>query len=116
MFYIWLLSISDKIECLFPMGFVFGVISIIVFAFAKACEIENPENPGPAALAKYMKLVLICCFTAGLVGMLTPSRKSLVESYFMVHGSKVVTAENAEKAIDGTVKRIDKLIEKIGQK
>ena len=116
MFYVWLLSIIDKIECLFPLGIIFGCITSFVFLIARVGERELHKDPTPTIVAKHMKPVMIICAIIAIIGALVPSRRDLVESYLMIHGSKVVTAENAEKAIDGTVKRIDKLIEKIGQK
>lgn len=49
------------------------------------------------------------------LGTLVPAKRELIEAYVMVQASKVATADNAQKAVDGAMKRIDALIERLGK-
>ena len=55
------------------------------------------------------KKYLVAFVMFGLISNLIPSRRDIVESYSYSEASKVVTGENAEKLVEETVKRIDKV-------
>lgn len=51
----------------------------------------------------------------GTLSSVVPSSDQLVRAYVMGEAKKVLTAEKAERAIDGFTQRIDKLIEALGK-
>ncbi len=95
---IYVLSILDGLQCgivvLALLAAVFGMISA-----AQEDDLAAMRRPFGLAVA----LVLIAS--------LMPTQESLTRAYLMTEGAKVITAQNAEKAIAEMTKRIDKVLE-----
>lgn len=73
---------------------------------------HKPENYLVARRA--IKALSIACAVSTVIRAFIPSPDALLKSYLMIEGSKLVTAENAGKATEEIVKRVDTLISKIG--
>ena len=58
----------------------------------------------------FAKLAIVFAVSASLFS-LVPTRDDIVKAYMMQEGAKLVTAKNADKAIEEFTKRLDKVIE-----
>ena len=97
---IYLLSITDNI-CLIGWGaLLFGPVSFIV-----------GMTEGGEKNIRICNRITVLCLAVVFAAVLTPSRRGILEAYFMVEGVKVVNAQNAEKAIDEFTKRVDRIID-----
>jgi glycerol uptake facilitator-like aquaporin len=77
------------------------------------CAGRNSSSP---SMAKVLRTLLWVVAISGLLLVLIPSRKDLVESYAMVEGSRIVNAESSEQAAVKVGKLFDVLIEKLQEK
>lgn len=106
---IYFLSIAGPAKILLMvMGGCATVLAGIVYAVCR----EDGKDDGAASARK------VCLWALGALcaGLLVPHPQDVVQAYAMVEGAKVVTADNAEAAVDGAVKRVDALIEALGAK
>lgn len=69
----------------------------------------------PARLAMAKRLGTASIALAIVAGFV-PSRDALIRAYLMVEGSKLVTADNAQKTTEEIVKRIDAVLARFGVK
>jgi len=119
-FVVYALSVVDGLRHAagVALGVACGVaVLMTIFSPIVLTELRTAEQAKLIAVGKWVAkpvlLALACAFA--IVGFV-PSTDSLLRAYLMVEGSKLVTAENAEKATGEIVKRIDKVIAQIGEK
>lgn len=105
---IYLLSIIDNFRDVITAAIFLSVTAVLAWAWLIAIS-QDPESPG--SLVKEMRPVLLAAICPALLLAalaITPTRKDIIESYVMVEGKQVLTAEKVEAVVE----RVDELVEK----
>ena len=112
---VYLLSVMEGVHgaaiMVAGLGGMFCILCVMDVSTSVTKELTRSEARSLAALKRSVPIVLCAVAIAALM----PSQDALIKSYLMVEGSKVATADNAQKAVDGAMKRIDALIERLGK-
>jgi hypothetical protein len=111
---IYLLStrLFHMVEGLSVVTLIGLAVAVILTTIASMGERDDSREVITAktvrSAAKKIAVIAAICLT---VCSLVPSRKGLIQAYLIVEGTKIVNAENADKALEVFNKKIDKLIE-----
>lgn len=121
---VYLLSIIDNLMLITTVSVITLLASLLVLvvsalrhsAILKAVECDEcgqytDEYPTLKRMIKLSARTLIISITIVLISLSFPSRNSILKAYIMVEGSKVANANNSEKAIEETLKRIDRFLD-----
>lgn len=100
---VYLLSVLDGAHStvnVFAWLFVFSTGILCFFCFAPSPDRSTQELEEHKRLCHIMRISAILLFIFASLSFLIPSHKSLIASYMMLEGRKVVTAENIDKIAD----------------
>jgi hypothetical protein len=109
---IYLVAIADGVNGMFFAGAVMSAMvsaGCVITIFSNVDKWGEPELK--AAGERWLKKAVPFAVACAIVSALLPTTDRLLRAFLMVEGSKLVTAENAEKATGEIVKRIDKALE-----
>lgn len=110
---LYLLSIIDNLHNLFIAGMIIGIFcascSVVVWIISIDSDVDNPSMFRKMAI-RFCKFTAIA-FSIAFLFSLVPTRDDIVKAYMIQEGAKLVTAKNADKAVEEFTKRLDKVIE-----
>lgn len=112
---LYLLSIIDNISDLFvpaiTSAIIFGIVAVILFCISFDKDVNEDFRLSVGKLANLVKNCVIVAVFISVLCSLVPTRDDIVKAYMIQEGAKLVTAKNADKAVEEFTKRLDKVIE-----
>lgn len=112
---LYLLSIIDNISDLFvpaiTSAIIFGIVAVILFCISFDKDVNEEFKTNVRKLANLVKNCVIVAVFMSVLCSLVPTRDDIVKAYMIQEGAKLVTAKNADKAVEEFTKRLDKVIE-----
>jgi len=112
---LYLLSIIDNISDLFvpaiTSAIIFGIVAVILFCISFDKDVNEEFRTNVRKLANLVKNCVIVAVFMSVLCSLVPTRDDIVKAYMIQEGAKLVTAKNADKAVEEFTKRLDKVIE-----
>jgi hypothetical protein len=91
------------------IGLVCGIVWICVSNHMSNCSTK--EVASYSKMRKTVSITFCVCIATFLLGLLIPSQDAIIKAYFIVEGSKVANAKNAEEFAKELSKKADNLIE-----
>jgi hypothetical protein len=114
---IYALSIIDDIKRLGEFAgccmVLVGVIAAGFYTMHMIGGFSDDERDKIKQIAANCKMIAIVCAVISTLIFFLPSRKGIVEAYLMHEGAKVVTVDNADKAMKNFSGKVDRLIKAI---
>jgi hypothetical protein len=111
---IYLLSVSDGLSSgltgvSFILGGFCGIAWLFISNYMTSCS--GKEKEAYERMGKTVSITFRICIVTFLLGLLIPSQNGIIKAYFIVEGSKVANAKNAEEFAKELSKKADNLIE-----
>lgn len=116
---LYLLSIIDNLHVICIPAMVVGSLLAFITVITTCCSFDTSTEAESVWLRKFsykMFKFLILAFSIAFLFSLVPTRDDIVKAYMMQEGAKLVTAKNADKAVEEFTKRLDKVIEHFTEK
>ena len=103
---LYLLSILDNARIFLT---ILGA-TLIFTLFFYYCSIVGEKKP---LNKKLLVSLIIPAFLSFFICGFTPTKKSLIESYLIIEGQKIITSENADKFFQKLDEKSDEIINRI---
>lgn len=98
------------------VGTICAIVGIISFCCTLDDVMKEEAKPGTRRFAAKLGKFAAIAFSIAFLFSLVPTRDDIVKAYMMQEGAKLVTAKNADKAVEEFTKRLDKVIEHFTEK
>jgi len=107
---LWLLSIMDNIRPFIAVGTIICTLSLLGSLIAIIYSLSEGESDLTIQTKKTLRIGIIIGAVITIIGSLFPTRRDLVEAYFMIEGRKVIASENFDKVMSKVEKKIDRML------
>ena len=106
---LYLLSILDNARIfLMVLGGLF-ILTAFIYWEKFQHDYSGRESLNKNLLASFLIAAFLSFFICGF----TPTKKSLIESYLIIEGQKIITSENADKFFKKLDEKSDEIINRI---
>ena len=107
---LYLLSILDNARIfLMVLGGLFILTAFFYWEKFQRLLCNERESLNKNLLASFLIAAFLSFFICGF----TPTKKSLIESYLIIEGQKIITSENADKFFQKLDEKSDEIINRI---